>query len=263
MVAADGSLGVAHLLVEHAGGLELEPDALARVAGDLGAGVESLHLVRPQPLELVEPRHRLERLAVPGLGLEHGFVGVERGEPVVELALGDVGDLEVELAPLLRPLGELDLARVHLHQLGEGTLAAIKPLERVERAAVAVVEVEDLAPAAAPPAAWPPARAAPCAPPARWRARRGALAPAPAPRGCRRRRSGARGRARPRRNRRAPPPPCASSPPLRRRRRDGSRESRPRARTPARAAHHRRIFPPRSRAAARARPRRPARRRAR
>ena len=105
-------------------------------------------MIGVQPLGRVQPRHRLERLDVARVVGEDALVGVDGGERVVQLVLGQLRQLQPQ-RPLRRRLGRLlDLLRQHAGQIAERALAEVEPLERVERRAIGVVEREHVAPGA-------------------------------------------------------------------------------------------------------------------
>ena len=99
-------------------------------------------MIRPHPLALVEPRQLAERVAIGRIGGERGAIGVDRGERIVQLALAHLGEAEAQRAPLGLVGDELDLPAEHVGELAKLALFGIEPAERLERAAIVVVERE-------------------------------------------------------------------------------------------------------------------------
>ncbi len=84
-----------------------------------------------------------QRARIVADGVEDLLVGVDRLVVVLDLVLVELTDLELDLGALVAVEGEIELLLVDVEEVLVALLAQVQALERVDRALVGLVDLED------------------------------------------------------------------------------------------------------------------------
>src|SRR5581483_5492325 len=135
--------------VEDPGDAQPQLDALlrrrVRLLVDRQLPLQNLQQVDRAVLRFVEPRQRLERRLIVRLLVEDRVIAGDRLARVFQLALSELRDAPHEIAARVRHLLEIEPSAQHVHQLRPLALRGVQPFERVERALLLGVGLENFA----------------------------------------------------------------------------------------------------------------------
>lgn len=123
----------------------LEAYRLRRIGRQLRLLLQDAEQLEPVLRHLIEDVEPRERLQVCRVDLEHALVRLDRLGHVVELTLVDRADLVIDVLLLIEVLDQVRLRHVDGEQIAPPRVRQVQLDERVDRAQLVLIELEDLA----------------------------------------------------------------------------------------------------------------------